>query len=482
MIAATFNTINDVKVKEQIISSMINNINDTRILEEAATLKMQETLFSNAMEEMKKVRDFIGSPEKILGSPLTKHGEIAEQVEVGVRRAREALNGENLTATFEGVGRTAPEDYIIDNIAVQSKFINGTNNNLKEVLSHMDKYSSFGRDGSYYHIPKDEYETIQKILNNESIEGLKQKTIDAIKMKVTLIEEESGKSFDEVVKPGISTYAEVQQGRVHETIDNHENSINKNNELKKEEIIQEYKPSITEGTKAAGLAGTVGAAISLTTSLYKKAKDGKKFYKGELSKNDWKEVGVDTLEGGVIGAISGATIYGLTNYTSLSAPFAGAIVSASKGINSLKNDFSKEKINEEEFIELGMILCSESAIVGFATYSGQALIPIPILGAIIGSIAGTILTNYLGSRDEKTASTIRNEIDTCMKQLDEEYKKLILEVLSEFDKLDKLTKVAFDVNNNSRLVQSSINLARAYNVKESKIIKSTSELDSFMLG
>lgn len=40
---------------------------------------------------MLKVRDFIASPNTILGSTGTKHGEIAEQVEVGVRNARQAL-------------------------------------------------------------------------------------------------------------------------------------------------------------------------------------------------------------------------------------------------------------------------------------------------------------------------------------------------------------------------------------------------------
>ncbi|MEZ9922079.1 hypothetical protein AB4342_18280, partial [Vibrio breoganii] len=89
----------------------------------------------------------------------TKHGEVAEKIEIAIRNARQALDQnafkpEEFTATFEGVGRTAPEDYIINGIEVQSKFINGINNNLKHVIDHMDKYDHFGRDGSYYHIPK----------------------------------------------------------------------------------------------------------------------------------------------------------------------------------------------------------------------------------------------------------------------------------------------------------------------------------------
>jgi hypothetical protein len=40
---------------------------------------------------MQKVRDFVASPGNILGSMSTKHGEIAEQVEVAVRNSEQAI-------------------------------------------------------------------------------------------------------------------------------------------------------------------------------------------------------------------------------------------------------------------------------------------------------------------------------------------------------------------------------------------------------
>ena len=57
----------------------------------------------DAMREMQVVRDFVGSPDSIIGNPATKHGEIAEQVHVGVRRAVDALYSRAPTATFDGV-------------------------------------------------------------------------------------------------------------------------------------------------------------------------------------------------------------------------------------------------------------------------------------------------------------------------------------------------------------------------------------------
>lgn len=482
MQAALERTTEDTKFKDQLSGAVIDNINNTRIVDEALKLNAQDLNFLRANGELNKVVEFIKCPEKILGCAATKHGEIAEQVEVGVRRANQALNNETMTATFDGVGRTAPEDYIIDGIAAQSKFLNGTNNNLSAVLGHMDKYSEFGRDGSYYHIPKDEFQTIEKIINGESVDGLNQKTINAIQEKVAKIEEETGKSFTEVVKPGVSDYAEIQQGKVSETLDKHKEEISEENKEIKEKISQDHEASLAEGFKAAAVAGAVGAAVSLTTSLYKKNKEGKKFYKGDFTAQDWKDVGISTSQGGAIGAISGGAIYGLTNYASLSAPFAGAVVSAAKGIGSLINDLNKGEISKDEFTELGMVICSEAAIVGFATAAGQAAIPIPVLGAVIGSIAGSMLANFLGDKNKKTAYVIRQEMNEYIQQLDNTYKKLVSQILAEFEKLGELTKAAFDIQHNYRLVEASLELAKAYGVKESKMIKTSEDLDAFILG
>jgi hypothetical protein len=474
--------IEDGKIRDQLYGAIVGEIQKPRIVDEINNLNIQDANFSKAVEQIDNVRQFVGTPKHILGSQTTKHGEIAEQVEVGVRRARQALEGKDMTATFDGVGRTAPADYLIDGIAVQSKFINGTNNNLYAVLGHMDKYSNFGRDGSIYHIPKDEYEIIQKIINDEAVDGFRLKTIEAIKENVTRIETETGKQFTDVIKPGISTYAEVQQGRVHQTLDIHEKKLSNQNSIKREEIIQDHNPSIAEGAKVASVAGAVGAAVSLTTALYKKNKEGKRFYKGEFTKEDWKEVGIETAKGGAVGAVSGVAIYSLTNYASLSAPFAGAVVSATKGMSSLISDLNNEEINQEEFLELGMVVCSESAVVGIAAAIGQTAIPIPILGAVIGSVAGSMLVGTLGSGNKKTAYQIRKEINNYLNKLDDAYKKLVIEITAEFEKLGELTKIAFDLENNKRLLNSSIELANAFGVEKSKIIDSTVKLDAYILG
>lgn len=155
-------------VRDQLSAVLVDRINSIRIDTTDQFLNAQDSAFRLAIAQIDKVRVFIGSPEKILGNPSTKHGEIAEQVEVGIRNARSLLEQKGFVATFEGVGRTAPEDYLLDGIAVQSKFINGASKGLDHVLEHMDKYKHFGRNGSYYQIPKDQYETITGVMNGDN--------------------------------------------------------------------------------------------------------------------------------------------------------------------------------------------------------------------------------------------------------------------------------------------------------------------------
>ena len=128
----------------------------------ANALSSQERAFLGAMREMQVVRDFVGSPEKILGSTATKHGEIAEQVNVAINRARDVLFGNAPTATLEGVGRLAPVDYRVDGMDIQSKYYNGLYNTLGGVSDHSAKYPGFASD-SIYHIPRDQYEQFHQL-------------------------------------------------------------------------------------------------------------------------------------------------------------------------------------------------------------------------------------------------------------------------------------------------------------------------------
>jgi hypothetical protein len=471
-------------VEDQLNAAAVDAINAARIADELRELAVQDGALNEALKAMQKVWTFIGSPEKILGNKDTKHGEIAEQLEVALRRARDLLARVTPTAEIDNVPRTSPVDYTLNGIDVQSKFINGAENSLWHVLKHMAKYENFGRDGSFYHIPKDQHEVILKLLNGETVKGLKASTVKAILAKVAEIEEKTGHSFQEVVQPSASTYAEVQQGKIVETLGNHEDDLKQQNEAIKDNIRVEHQPSLAEGLKAAGIGAAVGAAVSFASTAFKKYQDeGKNVFKGDFTKKDWKEVGLSSAKGAAIGGVSAGAIYALTNFAELSAPFAGAFVAAVKGLAPLVNDYRAGKISFDALVDGGMFVCSDVALVGICTAAGQALIPVPVLGAVVGSIAGKVLSTILSRQVKGIQAAVDARMTAAMAKLEAAYQQVVANITAEFARLGALTKVAFDLTCNERLVaEHSLILARAYGVEERLLTKSHDELEAFLLG
>lgn len=468
--------------KDQTIGAFVHSINAQRQADEVARLLQQDFHFAKAVNEVDKVRQFVGSPENILGSNLTKHGEIAEQVEVGIRNARSYLQGGGQVATFEGVGRLAPEDYLLDGVEVQSKFYNGANNTLQGIKEHLNKYPDFTSNKGFYHMPKDQFEVIDKILKGEPVDHFNAKTVASIRNHIAEIESRTGQGFYDVVEPGVSDYAEIQQGAVHGTLDTHQKDLEQQNKQLKDDIRQAHKPSLAEGAKATGIAAAVGAGVSLGAGFYKHYKEGKNVFKGELTSEDWKELGLDTAKGAVIGGVSGAAMYSLTNYASLSAPFAGAVVSASKGIASLYSDYHSGDITLDDFTSMGIMICAESSIVGLATFAGQTLIPVPVLGAVIGSLAGQVMVNLMGVDSGETVASLNKQIEAFTAKLDAKYQLVVEQILSEYRRLGDLTVAAFDFDLNVSLLTRSVDLARAYGVEEDEILKDIDDVDDYFLS
>ncbi|MBK9260958.1 MAG: hypothetical protein IPM54_14240 [Polyangiaceae bacterium] len=458
-----------------------------RAASKAADLARQDAAMAAAMREVERIRETIGSPEHIIGNPSTKHGEIAEYVEVGVRNARQILEGLTPTAMKDGLPRNGPVDYVIDGVDVQSKFINGEAKTLEHVLDHMRKYPNFGRDGSYYHIPKDHFEVIEKALKGEPHAGYSEKAMRGIVERAREIHRLSGQDdFGTVVRSGISKYADVQQGRVHSTLDHHENELSKQNKALKSEIRARHAPSLAGAAQAAGVGAAVGAGVRLAASVWKKHEQGKRVFAGDYTAQDWQDVGVDVVTGAAQGGVSAAAIYGLTNYARLVAPFAGAVVSSAAAVGELARRYYAGEISFDELCELGMVSCIEGAVVGLAAAAGQTLIPVPVLGATIGAIAGRLLAsscrNMLERDSRAVAARLQAQHDETLAKVDQVGRQFIESMTAWFDRLGDLTAAAFDVQANVDLrLMASVQLARFHGVDEKNILETVYDVDRFFL-
>lgn len=489
---------------DQIVGSIVQDgINQAeqlkadRIVEIIQTATEKEayarTALSEGLQCIENVRDFTSNPESILGNIATKHGEIAEHIEVEIRNGRDILNHIKPSATFEGVGRTAPEDYLIGDSQVQSKFINGATKSLDHVIEHLHKYPGFA-DGGYYHIPKDQFELLQKVANGENISELSAKAIRKCQEAIVKIEQETGKSFSEVVRPGLSTYQEVQLGEVDKTLDRYEREFHKTNKEEIEGIRKERAdkanqanhitdPSWGEALKYSAISAVISGTASANIKIYAKIKDGKKITEFDL--NDWEEVGYDFGKASVKGGVSGLSIYGLTKVVGLNAPLASAVVSTSMGLASLYTDYKKGKISKSEYSDAACSLSVEAGIAAIGSALGQTIIPIPILGAIVGSaVAKATLeaSKYVMDKEETAfIKQMQDEYNSLISKLNVECKERIAKIDEYFDKLGGLIEAALNPDLNMRLY-GSIKLCQYLGVPQKEVIHNISECDDFMMG
>ena len=452
----------------------------------AAALRGQDRAFLGAMRELHVIRDFIGSPENILGRTDTKHGEIAEQVNVGVSRAWDVLYGRAPAASFDGVARTGPVDYRVGGVDIQSKYYNGLRNTLDGVAAHAEKYPDFTREAGRYHIPRDQHRQLDELRQTGRIEGLSDRSATAIQRKVDDLERATDHSVDDLIKPGDADYAEVQRGQVHETLQKREDRLARKNEELRQAAQSKHGPSMAGLGTAAAIGAAAGGGVCLAQAIWVKSREGRNPFQGEFSLQDWQDVGVVAAQGAGGGAVAGSAVYVLTNSTALAAPFAGSFVSALMGVGALLRDHHAGTIDGDQFVEMSHIVAMDAAVAGLAVAAGQTLVPIPMLGALLGSLAGTLVASALKDGLGESASALAARLAEYERkahaQLDEEYRALVQQLDAWFGNLERLAARAFDVESNTTLLEASILAAEAVGVPEQRILRTTGDVDAFMQG
>ena len=451
----------------------------------AAALTKQDQAFFKADGELQKVRDFVRSPEHILGSPSTKHGEIAEQVHVGVRRAVDVLQHRTPSASLDGVDRFGPVDYLDGGREIQSKFYNGLRNTLEGVASHAEQNKDFVSSGGRYHIPKDQFEQFTQVRESGAIDGLSNRSVERIQREVENLERTTGRSLEDLVEPSEARYDEVQRARVHETIEDRKSQLTDKNKELKDQARGEHGPSLSGAAKATAIGAAAGGGVSFAQAVWVKYREGKNPFQGEFSVDDWKDVGLDTAKGAGTGAVAGGTLYLLTNSTDLAAPFAGALVSGLMGIGDLLGQYHAGEIDGDQFVDCSLMVAAEAAIVGLSAAAGQTLVPIPMLGAFVGSVAGKIVASAirdgLGEAESELIERLKAYEAEAIGKLDDALRAVMEELDAHFGRLSDLARIAFDetVNTELRLV-ASIQIAEAVEVPDHQILRSKADLDNFM--
>ena len=467
-------------VMDQVVSGLTFFVKSSREAASESLVAAQQQRFEEACTYIETVRAFISRPGEILGSEATKHGEVAEVAEVGVRIAKAVLRSEPVNVNSHPL-RTGPVDYQVDGADVQSKFLNGLHNTLRAVTGHAKTYPEFVDGNSYYAIPKDQYELLQRFLGGDH-EGMSSKTINALKKLTAELEQQTGRTTDDLVRSANFTYKDVQLGAIDETLDRTEADLTSESESIEQDIRNQHTPSLQEGLKVAGIAAGVGAGVAFVRSAFKKHQEGRNLFKGEFTAEDWKDVGLDTGKGALIGGVTGGSLYFLTNCAQMSAPMAGAMVSAVKGVAPLVEGYRNGSLSMEQLIDSSCMVFAEVGMVAAATAVGQAVIPVPLLGALIGSIAGQALASVLAKQVEGAEAAIHARLAIFRAALSSKQQIELDQIKARFERMGDLTEAAFDVQLNADILYASASLARAYGVSQEKLLLTVEDVDRFVLA
>lgn len=471
--------------QEQAIASWITYLNQARLDELIQRLNQQDTNLEEALTELEELKKFLGDPSHILGNEFTKHGEIAEHMQVNFENARRAIQGLNKNHTFDGVGRTAPEDYIRNGQPVQSKFYNGLKQtffNKHALAEHLETYPDFIKNGGSYDIPKDQYEKLVELLDKYKNEPSKLSKADFnLAKRIDDFLQSNGLEIGKDINPSVVDYSEVQKGVATETVNKEEENIKKQDEQQRRKAYEASKPSFKEGIKVAGVSAAVEGGVTFCMSVAKIRKE-KKF--SEFTADDWKSIGIDSGKGTIKGGIRGGAIYVLTNFTATPANVASAYVTAAFGVTAQIKSLKQGKISEEDFVINCESVCLDVTVSAIASVAGQVLIPVPVLGAVIGNVAGQFMYEICKKEGEKCSQQImvryNQEMEQLTQKLDLQYLHVVLEIQKAMQRFIDLEKLAFDENVNIAFM-GSVDLAIELGVDRTKILKTLEQVDDYFL-
>ena len=216
---------------------------------------------------------------------------------------------------------------------------------FQAICTHFEHYPAFINDGGTYDIPRDQYEKLIDIYNRgETARSSLMRSEETLFKAMKAWEVDNSVEIKSVIKPAVVGYDEVQLEVADKTIAKEETQIKETDKEIRQDAVDASKPTFAEGAKATALTAVLEGSITFAIKIYQKKKAGIKLQ--NFTEEDWKEVGLDTFIGIGKGAIRGAVIYTMTNYTPVPSPLANSMVTATFGVTAQARKLSKGDITQ----------------------------------------------------------------------------------------------------------------------------------------
>ena len=474
--------------QEQAVASWINYLNQVRLDRLMDALRQQDNNWEQAIDTLKETMATINGEiiERNRGGLKGMHGFIAEVAECGIGNAREQVQGK--MPVYEWINDNGPADLLRNGVQIQQKFVaSGNHLSLQAIIQHFEKYPNFLDQGGKYQIPEDHYEQIKKLLSIPE---------DQANKMATSTGEFSLKQWKEVheffskgnirlqdIEPSKLKYDQVQINKINDTIQLEKQSLKETDQEIRNDAYEISKPSWEQGAKVAAASAMIEGGIAFVSAVAKKRKSGKRI--GEFNSEDWEEVFKESGIGVVKGSIRGISVYALTNFTATPAAVASALCTASFGMAEQAYLYRTGKITEDQFIMYSEMLCLDTSVSALSSFIGQAIIPVPVLGAVIGNTVGTLLYQVAKENlTKKEQKVIENYLIYLRKldvELDKKYRKYIEELNKSLTMYYDMLERAFSPNYEEAL-DGSVALAVSFGIPAEQLLKSVSEIDDYFKG
>ncbi|QEO09493.1 hypothetical protein [Protaetiibacter larvae] len=474
--------------QEQAVAAWVNYLNQARLDGLLNALHRQDLNLKDAIasvdEAIRKIDLEVIATNR--GGVKGMHGFIAEVAEVGVGNARSQIIGEG--AVYQWVNDNGPVDLIRGGVDIQQKFVQaGGRLGLGAIAEHLTKYPDFVKNGGKYQLPSDHFETIQRLHALPRAEASKLLTRSGDGPSFNDWERvqaffEEGSVGIESLEPSNLDYHAVQKGVYGSTLEAEKESLRFSDQSRRDAAYVRSRPGLAEGAKATFAAAAVEGGTTLVLAIVEKRRQGTRLR--DFTSSDWTDI-VDATGFGVAkGAIRGLSVYTLTNFTATSAAVASAIVTAAFGIAEQANKLRRGEIDELEFIENAELVSLEAAVSALSSFIGQALIPVPVLGAVIGNSVGMVMYRAaaasLSQREAELIARYVEEQRVLDERLAAEYQELIDRLDESLADYFEILERAFSPDVEAALVGSA-ELARAVGVPAGEVLDSEQKVRSYFL-
>lgn len=475
-------------MQEQATAAWIGHLNQVRLDALLERLAKQDVNLSDALthidEALKKIDLEVVATNR--GGTKGMHGFIAEVAEVGVGNARARVVGAE--AVYEWVNDNGPVDLLRGGQAIQQKFVAaGGRLGLGAIAEHLERYPSFVADGGRYQIPADHYEVIRTLhaMPREEAGKLVSGAADGPSFRdwkrVHAFFATNELDID-ALEASTLDYKDVQRGAYGASLEAEEDSLRRTDRELRDRARAESGPSLREGAQATLVAAAIEGGSAFVLAVIAKRREGTKL--AEFTADDWKEISGRSGLAAAKGGVRGAGVYAITNTIPTSAAVASSIVTAAISVAEQAHKLRSGEITEAQFLENAEYVCLESAVGALSALVGQVLIPVPLLGAVIGTTIGSVMYRAaaasLDRREAELIARFRDEQIRLDAHLAAEHQQLLEQIGVSTARYIEVLDLAFSPDLGVAL-QGSIALAAHVGVAADQILDTEDKTLSYFV-